>query len=173
MLPLVTQGFPGSSVVKNLSASVGASRDVGSIPGLGRSPRGENGNPPHNSGLENPMGRGVWQAWGCKELDTTEWLSVCACTHTHTHTHTHTTNAKQYHLINIKFTIFSSVQSLGRVWLFATPWTAARQASLSITNYQSPPKPLSIESVMPSKHLILEYIIIQIQYYIWVKEIYI
>ena len=50
---------------------------------------------------------------------------------------------------------FSSVQSLSRVWLFATPWTAAHQASLSITNSQSPPKPMSIESVMPSNHLIL------------------
>ena len=50
---------------------------------------------------------------------------------------------------------FSSVQSLSRVWLFATPWTTtARQASLSITNSQSPPKPMSIESVMPSNHLI-------------------
>ena len=50
---------------------------------------------------------------------------------------------------------FSSVQSLSRVRLFATPWTAARQVSLSITNFQSPPKPVSIESVMPSIHLIL------------------
>ena len=49
----------------------------------------------------------------------------------------------------------SSVQSLSRVWLFATPWTAARQASLSITNHQSPPKPMSIELAMPSNHLIL------------------
>ena len=49
----------------------------------------------------------------------------------------------------------SSVQSLSRVWLFATPWTAARQASLSITNSRSLPKPMSIESVMPSNHLIL------------------
>ena len=48
-----------------------------------------------------------------------------------------------------------SVQSLSRVWLFETPWTAACQASLSITNSQSPPKPMSIESVMPSNHLIL------------------
>ena len=51
--------------------------------------------------------------------------------------------------------IFSSVQSLSRVRLFATPWTAARQASLSITNSWSLPKPMSIESVMPSNHLIL------------------
>ena len=50
---------------------------------------------------------------------------------------------------------FSSVQSLSHVRLFATPWTAAHQASLSITNSRSPPKPMSIESVMPSKHLIL------------------
>ena len=51
--------------------------------------------------------------------------------------------------------IFSSVQSLSRVQLFATLWIAACQASLSITNSQSPPKPMSIESVMPSKRLIL------------------
>ena len=50
---------------------------------------------------------------------------------------------------------FSSVQSLSRVWLFVTPWTAADQASLSITNSQSPPKPMSTKSVMPSNHLIL------------------
>ena len=49
---------------------------------------------------------------------------------------------------------FSSVQSLSCIQLFVTPWTAAHQASLSITNYQSLPKPMSIESVMPSNHLI-------------------
>ena len=51
--------------------------------------------------------------------------------------------------------IFGSVQLLSHVWLLATPWTAAPQASLSMTNSQSPPKPMSIESVMPSNHLIL------------------
>ena len=51
--------------------------------------------------------------------------------------------------------LFSSVQSLNCVRLFATPRTAARRASLSITNSQSPPKPMSIKSVMPSNHLIL------------------
>ena len=50
---------------------------------------------------------------------------------------------------------YSSVQSLSCVWLFATPWTAARQASLSTTNSRSPPKRMSIKSVMPSNHLIL------------------
>ena len=50
---------------------------------------------------------------------------------------------------------FSSVQSLSRGRLFATPLTAARQASLSITNSQSLPKIMSIELVMPSNHLML------------------
>ena len=51
--------------------------------------------------------------------------------------------------------ILSSVQSLSRVQLFATPWTAAQQASLSITNSRSLLKLMSIKSVMPSNHLIL------------------
>ena len=50
---------------------------------------------------------------------------------------------------------FNSVQLLSHVRLFATPWTAARQAALSITNYQSLFKLMSIELVMPSNHLIL------------------
>ena len=50
---------------------------------------------------------------------------------------------------------FSSVQSFSHVQLFATPRIAACQASLSITNSRSSPKPMSIESVMPSSHLIL------------------
>ena len=53
------------------------------------------------------------------------------------------------------FRSFSSVQLLSRVRLFATPWTAAHEASLSITNSQSLFKLMSIESVMPSSHLIL------------------
>ena len=48
-----------------------------------------------------------------------------------------------------------SVQSLSHVWLFVTPWIAARQASLSITNTRSSPKLTCIESVMPSSHFIL------------------
>ena len=50
---------------------------------------------------------------------------------------------------------FSSVQSLSHVRLFGTPWTAAHQASLPITNSQSLLKLMSVESVMPSNHLIL------------------
>ena len=53
------------------------------------------------------------------------------------------------------YTQFSSVQSLSRVQVFVTPWTAARQASLSITKSQSSHKLTSIKSVMPSSHLIL------------------
>ena len=56
---------------------------------------------------------------------------------------------------NLLLSYCQSVQLLSCVWLFVTPWTAARQASLSITNSQSPPKPMSIESMMPSNHLIL------------------
>ena len=52
---------------------------------------------------------------------------------------------------------FSSVQSLSHVWLFATPWIAARQASLSITNSGSSPRLMCIESMMPSSHLILSH----------------
>ena len=61
--------------------------------------------------------------------------------HTHTHTHTHI--------------YISLVQSFSHVWLFATLWTAASQASLFITNSWSLIKLMSIESVMPSNHLIL------------------
>ena len=54
-----------------------------------------------------------------------------------------------------RWNLQASVQSFSPVRLFATPWTTACQAFLSITNSQSPPKPVSIESVMPSNHLIL------------------
>ena len=70
----------------------------------------------------------VYSSWGRKELDMTELLSTAQ---------------------------FSSVQSFSRVRLFATPLTAAHLASLSITNSQSLLKLMSIESVMPSNHLIL------------------
>ena len=59
------------------------------------------------------------------------------------------------HWLNLKSVQFSSVQSLSHVQLFATPWIAARQASLSITNSQTLLKLMPIESVMPFSHLIL------------------
>ena len=60
-----------------------------------------------------------------------------------------------FFIFQIFVSVFSSVQSLSLVRLFVTPWTAARQASLSITKSQSLLKLTSIESVMPSNHLIL------------------
>ena len=60
-----------------------------------------------------------------------------------------------FFLCLFKLKYFSSVQSLSRIRLFATPWIAARQASLSITSSQSSPKLMSIELMMPSSHLIL------------------
>ena len=60
-----------------------------------------------------------------------------------------------YWLSDSLWCMFSSVQSLSHVWLFLTPWTAACQASLSITNSWSLLKLMSVESVMPSNHLIL------------------
>ena len=75
----------------------------------------------------------------CKPRNITFWLYWCL----------------SYHALRNSLTLkFSSVQ-FSRVWLFVTPWTAAHQASLSITNSRSSPKPMSIESVMPSNHLIL------------------
>ena len=54
--------FPGGSVVKNLPANAGDAGNASSIPGLGRSPGGGNGNSLQYSCLENPMDRGAWQA---------------------------------------------------------------------------------------------------------------
>ena len=64
-------------------------------------------------------------------------------------------NMKKNIYIHNWVTWLSSVQSPSHVWLFATPWTAASQASLSITNSQNPLKLMSYELVMPSNHLIL------------------
>ena len=73
-------------MVKSAPANAGDFRDVGSIPGLGRSPGVEHGNPLQDSCLENPMDRGAWRATvhGVPELDTTE-ATQCARAHTHTH----------------------------------------------------------------------------------------
>ena len=67
-------GFSGGSDSKKSACSAG---DLGSIPGLGRSPGGGYGNSLQYSYLENPMDRGAWRAtWGCKELSRTEWPST-------------------------------------------------------------------------------------------------
>ena len=76
-------GFPCNANGKESSASAGDARDLGSIPGLGRSPGGGNGNALQYY-LENPMDKGAWQATvdGVTKNDTTERARV----HTHTHT---------------------------------------------------------------------------------------
>ena len=73
--------FPGSSVVKNLPANAGATGDLGSIPGLERSPGGENGNPLQYSCLEKPMDRGAWQATVHGVAKSQTWLRYWAHTH--------------------------------------------------------------------------------------------
>ena len=101
---------------------------------------------------------------GCKELDMTERLSkkknfpkldhflewIC---HFYHQGKKKPSNCME--MLKILSVQYSSVQSLSRVRLFAPPWTAARQASLSITNSRSLPKLMSIELVMPSNHVIL------------------
>ena len=64
-------------------------------------------------------------------------------------------SSKHMYTLSFNSSQFSSVQSLSCVWLFATPWIAARQASLSITNSRSSLRFTSIKSMMPSSHLIL------------------
>ena len=125
-LTLVTQifhtAFPGSSVVKNLPASAGATEDIGSVPGSGRSPGEGDGNPVQYSCQDNPMDRGAWLAtvhwvWRVRH----DWARACTHTHTHTflhtHTHTHTfltssrkdVSAKRDHV----FSMFSSTREEG------------------------------------------------------------
>ena len=73
-------GVPAGSVAKNPPANAGAAGDVGSIPGLGSSPGGGNGNPLQCSCLGSPMDRGSWRATahGVRELDPTERLTLCS-----------------------------------------------------------------------------------------------
>ena len=71
--PTSIRAFPGGSEGKVSACNVG---DLGSIPGLGRSPGEGNGNPLQYSCLENSMDRGAWQATSCKELDIAEQLTL-------------------------------------------------------------------------------------------------
>ena len=84
----INGGFSGGSDGKEPSSNAEDIRDMGLIPGSGRSPGEGNGNPPQYSCLENPMDRGAWWAtyssWGRKELDTIErqtlsYVCVCVC----------------------------------------------------------------------------------------------
>ena len=117
-------------VVKNLSARAGDVRDGGSVPGLGRYPGGEHGNPFQYSCLENPRDRGTWQAIG----------------HRFAKSQTQLKQLSTQHVV---------VQLLSCVWHFATPWTAAHQTPLFSTISWNLLKFMSIELVMLSNHLIL------------------
>ena len=136
--------------------------DLGSISGLGRSPGEGNGYQLQYSGLENPMDCIVH--WVTKsqtrlsdfhftsfKIDCFDLLVVQGSLRSLLQNH----SLKASILWLSAFFQFSSVQSLSRIQLFATPWITASQASLSITNSQSLLKLMSIESVMPSSHLIL------------------
>ena len=127
-------------MVKNPPANAGA---TDSIPGLGRSTGEGKGYPLQYLGLENSMDCIVH---GVTKSQT--WLSDF---------HLNTWNLELGHIArwSLYCIQFSSVQSLSCVQLFATPWTEVCQASLSITNSQSLLILMSIESVMPSYHLIL------------------
>ena len=93
----------GGVVVKNLPAKVGDARDLGSIPGLGRPPGEENGNPFQYSYLENSVDRRAWWATvhGVAESDRTDHACMHTCTHTHTHTHTHYRYTLKKYLVNV------------------------------------------------------------------------
>ena len=81
----VQQSNSALCIHKNPPANAGDVRDTGSIPGSGRSPGGENGNPLQYYCLENPMDRRAWWAspWGCKESYTTERLSLTLSLRSH------------------------------------------------------------------------------------------
>ena len=121
-------------VIKNSPANAGDVRHTGSMPGLGRYPGGEHSKPLQNSFLEVP--------WQRSRVD---------------HTVHRITNSETWLFsTSVTLFLFSSVQISHSVMSdSATPWTTAHQASLFITNSQSSPKPMSIESVIPSYHLIL------------------
>ena len=107
-------GFPGDSVVKNSPAKAGDARDVGSILGLGRSPRVRNGNLLQYSCLGNLMGRGAWQATVCGIAKSRTWVTE----HTHTQ-NTHSTNLPSETFLSVQFnsvahfdaTYFASLKS--------------------------------------------------------------
>ena len=164
-------GFLGGSDSKESSCNTG---DLGSIPGLGRSPGEGNSYPLQYTGLENSRDcivHGVTksQTWlsFTQMLFTHKQKIICGTIWRNVDGTASDSDTRDYLLYNNYFgnkylnlrlpALFSSVQFSRsvHVWLFATLWTAARQASLSITNSRSSPKAMSIESVMPSSHLIL------------------
>ena len=166
--PLGTKGASQVAlVVKNLPANAGDVGDKGLIPGSVRSLGGGNGNPLQYSCLRNPVDRGLacYSPWDHRvrhDWAQTEILSPF---------NTYSPPSCPWHLPKYfltpwiwpcyKLTLKNAsqcmflVRSLCHVWLSATPWTAAHQASLSFTISLSLLRIISIESVMPSNHLVL------------------
>ena len=121
--------------------------DAGYIPESGRSPGIGNGNPLQYSCLENPIDSGACQTTVHRVEKSHIWFKQLSI-----HAERYLSQPTKYIYIH---TDLQSVQSLSCVQISATPWTAACQASLSITNSWSLLKLISIELMIPSNHLIL------------------
>ena len=145
-------GFPGGADGKESACQCKRHRRVGFDPWVGKIPQ-EKGMATHSSTL-------AWKILWAQEPGGLQSIGLRTVRHTE-HNNTRQQQCSLKLLISVRRKggaqeeDISSVQSLSCVRPFATPWTTARQASLSITNSWSSPKPMSIESVMPSNHLIL------------------
>ena len=138
--------FPGDLDGKESACNVG---DLRSIPGLGRSSGEGNDYPLRYSFMKNSIYRGAWRTHRVTESDMTEWLTYNIAQHIDIFIYI----SKNYDTVAKHGSSVSSVtQSCPTL---CAPWIAARQASLSITNSRSSLRLMSIESVMPSSHLIL------------------
>ena len=141
-------------VIKKPPVNAGDTRDNVYDPWAGKIPGEGNGNPLQYSCLENPMDRGAWQATVHRVTNSWMWLKQPSTQKAHV------PSSGEWSYLPLLYLMlsvqFSSVQSFSHVQLFANPWTALCQASLSITNSQSLLKLMYIESVMPStiNHLI-------------------
>ena len=150
---LMDCGPPGSSVHGILHARI-LEENSGAIPYSKGSSR------PRNQTWVSPTAGRFLTIWATRET-TSSYLLISP--QSHSEDDSADMDTRNFSLIlctqnsqkmSIWYVQFSSVQLLSHVRLFATPWTAAHQASLSITNSRSPPKPMSIESVIPSNHFI-------------------
>ena len=132
-LLVLIEGFSGGGGSEEPTCQCRRCKRQGFGPWVRKIPGGGPGSPLQCSCLENSMDRGAWQA--------THWVTK--------------SQRRLKQLCTAQTALISSVQSLSRAWLFATPWTTAHQASLSISSSQSLLKLMSIELVTPSNHLIL------------------
>ena len=127
-------------LVRNLPANSGDIRDEGLIPGSGRSSGGGHSYPLQYYYLENSMDRRAW--WVTAHRIAKSWV-----TETEQQEELGDGSPQSHYIV--------AIQLLSHVLFFATLWTTAHQASLSITISQSLLKLLSVESVMPSNYLVL------------------